>query len=208
MLGQAEHHLARSGGRGAVRRMDRRCAPEPRRHQLQPAGLQAFARRSNDRSSVYKYERNEPAQLARAGERSFRGNLEAWDFFNAQAPWHRRTAIAWGDEREEGGKPAPQVGQTDRGFPGRPLDRAAGARPAETLRRLIRVAGGPCSKSCDPDACSPVARGTGRATHADDRGAGHEEVNSDGVDHPCSYRHHCDHHVAPVEPPEGRRRSP
>jgi hypothetical protein len=73
---------------------------------------------------------------------------------------------------------------------------------------LIRVAGGPCSKSCDPDACSPVARGTGRATHADDRGAGHEEVNSDGVDHPCSYRHHCDHHVAPVEPPEGRRRSP
>jgi uncharacterized protein YdeI (YjbR/CyaY-like superfamily) len=62
---------------------------------MQPAGLEAFARRSDDRSSVYTYERNEPAQLDRAGERSFRGNREAWDFFNAQAPWYRRTAVAW-----------------------------------------------------------------------------------------------------------------
>jgi uncharacterized protein YdeI (YjbR/CyaY-like superfamily) len=62
---------------------------------MRPAGLQAFEKRSEEKSSIYAYEQKEPAQFDQARERQFRANQPAWDWFQAQAAWYRRTAIWW-----------------------------------------------------------------------------------------------------------------
>jgi uncharacterized protein YdeI (YjbR/CyaY-like superfamily) len=60
---------------------------------MHPAGLRAFAARDAARSGVYSYER--PQSLDPEFEGQLRTNAAAWEFFQAQAPWYRRTASAW-----------------------------------------------------------------------------------------------------------------
>ncbi|HET7232857.1 MAG TPA: YdeI/OmpD-associated family protein [Longimicrobium sp.] len=60
-----------------------------------PAGEAAFARRRDDRSAIYSYEQRKSAQLPPEYEARFRQNAEAWDYFQAQAPWYRRTSTHW-----------------------------------------------------------------------------------------------------------------
>jgi uncharacterized protein YdeI (YjbR/CyaY-like superfamily) len=62
---------------------------------MQPAGVQAFARREAARSQIYAYEQRSEAALDEAGEREFRANERAWTFFQARPPWYRRIAIYW-----------------------------------------------------------------------------------------------------------------
>ena len=62
---------------------------------MQPAGVEAFARRSDDRSRVYTYEQGEPSRLARDYERRFRTDRKAWEHFQSQAPWFRRASVGW-----------------------------------------------------------------------------------------------------------------
>jgi uncharacterized protein YdeI (YjbR/CyaY-like superfamily) len=62
---------------------------------MRPAGLAAFAARSEARSRVYSYERAEPPALSSEAEALFRAETGAWEFFSAQAPWYRRTALHW-----------------------------------------------------------------------------------------------------------------
>lgn len=62
---------------------------------MTPAGLAAFARRSEARSGVYSYENRHLAALDPAREASFRANLEAWDCFGKQPPSYRQTTIYW-----------------------------------------------------------------------------------------------------------------
>lgn len=62
---------------------------------MQPAGLQAFKRRTALRSQIYAYEQRSEAALDDAGEREFRANERAWTFFQARPPSYRRTAIYW-----------------------------------------------------------------------------------------------------------------
>ena len=62
---------------------------------MQPAGLEAFARRETARSQIYAYEQRSEAALDEAAEREFRANQKAWTFFEARPPWYRRTAIYW-----------------------------------------------------------------------------------------------------------------
>lgn len=62
---------------------------------MRPAGLRAFAARKEDKTAVYSFERKEPAQLEPAHEEVLRANAKAAAFFDAQAPWYRRTAIHW-----------------------------------------------------------------------------------------------------------------
>lgn len=61
---------------------------------MQPAGLAAFNARSAERTSAYSFERQkavlEPEMLRR-----FKAKKRAWAFFDAQAPWYRRTAAHW-----------------------------------------------------------------------------------------------------------------
>src|SRR6185436_11753903 len=62
---------------------------------MQPAGLEAFRRRSEKKSGVYSYEQRKSAKLARGDEALFRTNKKAWAFFQGQPPWYQRTATYW-----------------------------------------------------------------------------------------------------------------
>jgi uncharacterized protein YdeI (YjbR/CyaY-like superfamily) len=62
---------------------------------MTPAGLEAFVRRSPDRSAVYSYEQRRSAALDAASERRFRANAKAWTHFRAQAPSYQRLAAYW-----------------------------------------------------------------------------------------------------------------
>ena len=62
---------------------------------MHPSGLKAFAARAEEKSGIYAYEQRDAARLDEADERRFRDNSKAWDFFQAQAAWYRKTAIWW-----------------------------------------------------------------------------------------------------------------
>ncbi len=60
-----------------------------------PAGLRAFERRKEEKSGIYAYENKNNAVFEAAQEKRFRARRNAWKFFQAQAPWYRRTATWW-----------------------------------------------------------------------------------------------------------------
>ena len=60
---------------------------------MRPAGLAAFARRSDDRSAIYAYENRHLAQLDAAREKKFRSAKAAWEFFSRQPPSYRQLSI-------------------------------------------------------------------------------------------------------------------
>ena len=62
---------------------------------MRPAGLKAFEERTEEKSGIYAYEQENAAELDDAYEQQFRANKKAWDFFQSQAAWYRRTAIWW-----------------------------------------------------------------------------------------------------------------
>jgi uncharacterized protein YdeI (YjbR/CyaY-like superfamily) len=62
---------------------------------MQPPGLKAFEKRTNEKSAIYSYEQRKNATLGEAFERTFRKNRKAWDFFQAQAPSYRRVCSWW-----------------------------------------------------------------------------------------------------------------
>ena len=66
-----------------------------RRGLMRPAGLRAFERRTEDNTGIYSFERKEAAKLPAEFERRLRANRRAAAFFDAQAPWYRRTATHW-----------------------------------------------------------------------------------------------------------------
>ena len=69
-----------------------RVAELAREGRMRPAGLTAFGRRSEEKSAIYAYEQRQAASLDEAAERQFRANAKAWEFFQAQPPWYRKTA--------------------------------------------------------------------------------------------------------------------
>lgn len=64
------------------------------RGRMTPAGLKAYEARKPDKSGVYSYEQARP-QLDPAYEEELRGNAAAWEFFQSQPAWYRRTAGHW-----------------------------------------------------------------------------------------------------------------
>jgi uncharacterized protein YdeI (YjbR/CyaY-like superfamily) len=62
---------------------------------MQPAGLQAFARRSEVKSRTYSYERRHSATLEGDHLKMLKANKKAWAFFQRQAPGYQRLAIHW-----------------------------------------------------------------------------------------------------------------
>jgi len=61
---------------------------------MQPAGLEAFARRKEDLARRYSFEQAE-VTLGDAFEAELRANAKAWAFWEAQPPGYRRTATWW-----------------------------------------------------------------------------------------------------------------
>jgi uncharacterized protein YdeI (YjbR/CyaY-like superfamily) len=61
---------------------------------MRPAGLAAFDKRTDERTGVYSFER-ENASLPAEYEAQLRANPAAADYFDARPPWYRRTATHW-----------------------------------------------------------------------------------------------------------------
>lgn len=59
---------------------------------MRPAGTKAFAARKGDKTGIYAYEQRQNAKLRPADEKKFRANKTAWQFFQSQPAWYRRTA--------------------------------------------------------------------------------------------------------------------
>lgn len=64
-----------------------------REGRMQPAGLEAFAKRTEGKSRTYAYENKEAAALTPEDEREFRASPDAWEFFQTQPPWYRKQAM-------------------------------------------------------------------------------------------------------------------
>lgn len=62
---------------------------------MHPAGLKAFAARSERKSSIYSYEQRKNPRFTREQEKQFRANKPAWEFFRSQAPWYQRVTTYW-----------------------------------------------------------------------------------------------------------------
>ena len=61
---------------------------------MQPAGLAAYARRSEERSRIYSYEQKEH-KFSAAEVRAFKAKKKAWAFFQAQPPSYQRASKRW-----------------------------------------------------------------------------------------------------------------
>ena len=61
---------------------------------MQPAGLKAFRERDRTKAKLYSFE-NRPRRLEAAYAQKFKANRRAWAWFEAQAPWYRRSAAWW-----------------------------------------------------------------------------------------------------------------
>ena len=59
---------------------------------MHPAGLAAFAKRKENKSRIYSYEK-EAAVLRNDFMKKFKANKKAWKFFQSMAPSYQRTAI-------------------------------------------------------------------------------------------------------------------
>jgi uncharacterized protein YdeI (YjbR/CyaY-like superfamily) len=66
-----------------------------REGRMRPAGLAAYEARTPERSGVYSFENRQSARLGPEHEKRFRADGAAWDFFQAQPPSYRQTAIHW-----------------------------------------------------------------------------------------------------------------
>ena len=61
---------------------------------MQPAGIAAYEKRQESKSSIYSYE-NESKEFTNDYQEIFKLNLVAWSFFNAQAPSYIKISIHW-----------------------------------------------------------------------------------------------------------------
>jgi uncharacterized protein YdeI (YjbR/CyaY-like superfamily) len=90
--------------RGSIRSAinTRRVGELRRRGLMAAAGLAAFERRDEKKTAIYTYE-SQPAKLAPAYERAWKGNRQAWAFFNVQPAGYQRLAKGWimGAKRDE-----------------------------------------------------------------------------------------------------------
>lgn len=56
--------------------------------------MKAFAG-AEQKSRIYSYEQRNTAALPAAQQKVFRANGKAWELFQTQPPWYRRTATWW-----------------------------------------------------------------------------------------------------------------
>jgi uncharacterized protein YdeI (YjbR/CyaY-like superfamily) len=66
-----------------------------RQGHMRPAGLAAHGVRRPEKSGIYAYEQRHGAELTPEMAKRFKANRKAWDFFQRQPAWYRRTATWW-----------------------------------------------------------------------------------------------------------------
>jgi uncharacterized protein YdeI (YjbR/CyaY-like superfamily) len=62
---------------------------------MHPAGLEAFERRTPERSGLYSYGQRHGVRLDPAYEKRLRANRKAWEFFHSQPASYRQGAKWW-----------------------------------------------------------------------------------------------------------------
>ena len=62
---------------------------------MRPAGRAAFEARREDKTGIYAFERDQPAELPPEFERRLQANAAAWEYWQARPPGYRRTATHW-----------------------------------------------------------------------------------------------------------------
>ena len=60
---------------------------------MRPAGLAAFEKRTERKTGVYSFEREDDAELSPEFEERLRANEAAAEYFDSRPPWYRRTAV-------------------------------------------------------------------------------------------------------------------
>jgi uncharacterized protein YdeI (YjbR/CyaY-like superfamily) len=61
---------------------------------MQPAGLASFEKRTESKSKLYSYEKEE-AKLTQDFKKQFKANKKAWDYFQALAPSYKKISLHW-----------------------------------------------------------------------------------------------------------------
>jgi len=61
---------------------------------MRKAGLAAYDAREERRTGIYSFEQ-QPQELPVAYKKIFQANKTAWEWFQKQAPWYRRTCTHW-----------------------------------------------------------------------------------------------------------------
>ena len=62
---------------------------------MSPHGLEVYEERNHKKTRLYAYEQRKEWRFSPRYARQFRGNRRAWTWFQAQAPWYRRTCTHW-----------------------------------------------------------------------------------------------------------------
>ena len=62
---------------------------------MQPAGLEAFGRRTQAKSRVYHYEQKDVPKFEPKLEKLFKANKKAWEFFQTLPPYYRKGETRW-----------------------------------------------------------------------------------------------------------------
>jgi uncharacterized protein YdeI (YjbR/CyaY-like superfamily) len=60
-----------------------------------PAGVSAYEARSDKKTGIYAFEREQPAELAHAEVIQFKKNRKAWEYFEAATPSYRKVMLHW-----------------------------------------------------------------------------------------------------------------
>lgn len=61
---------------------------------IHASGRKAFEG-AKKQARTYSYEQRNEARFGKEAEAQFRANRKAWEFFQSQPPWYRRTATFW-----------------------------------------------------------------------------------------------------------------
>jgi uncharacterized protein YdeI (YjbR/CyaY-like superfamily) len=108
---------------------------------MQPAGLKAFEG-ATEQPRKYSSEQRNRAQFPTQDEKRFRANPKAWEFFQSQPPWYRRTATFWvisaKKEETRQRRLAILIGDSERSKLVTPLARPARSRTSPDKREIRR----------------------------------------------------------------------
>lgn len=74
-----------------VRHVERLIAAK----KMTAAGRQVFEARQAHRTGIYSFEQKNPRELAPAYRKRFKANKAAWAWYQAAAPYYRRTSTFW-----------------------------------------------------------------------------------------------------------------
>jgi uncharacterized protein YdeI (YjbR/CyaY-like superfamily) len=99
---------------------------------MSPQGLEVYEERNRKKTRLYAYEQRKEWHFSPRNARQFRANRRAWTWFQAQAPWYRRTCTHWVERAKQEGtrlrRLATLIACSAAGRPIGPLDRTKYAR--------------------------------------------------------------------------------